>query len=144
MPEFNPNRILHGNGGAAWFNGEKLTTLQSVEAKVTADFEEINVCGSTATYQVYNGYAGEGTLTWLKTDSRVLEALAKAYQSGEMPTLTIITAHQQAGTNKVERIAYNDVTVNEFMLAKFEKKAKTEEELPFKFGEFQVLETIGG
>ena len=41
MPEFNPNRIMHGNGGHAWFNGKKLTTLQSVEAKVAGDFEEI-------------------------------------------------------------------------------------------------------
>lgn len=32
--EFNPNRILHGNEGTAWFNGKKLTTLQSIEAKV--------------------------------------------------------------------------------------------------------------
>ena len=29
MPEFNPNRIMHGNGGHAWFNGKKLTTLQT-------------------------------------------------------------------------------------------------------------------
>ena len=48
MPEFNPNRIMHGNGGHAWFNGKKLTTLQSVEAKVSGDFEEINVCGDPA------------------------------------------------------------------------------------------------
>lgn len=45
MPEFNPNHIMHGNGGAVWWNGKKLTTLQSVEAKVTGDFEDINVCG---------------------------------------------------------------------------------------------------
>mgnify|MGYP000373409591 CR=1 FL=1 len=43
--EFNPNRILHGNEGTAWFNGKKLTTLQSIEAKVAGDFEDINVCG---------------------------------------------------------------------------------------------------
>ncbi len=142
MAEFNPNRVLHGNGGACWFNGEKLTTLQSVEAKVSGDFEEINVCGSPVTYQVYNGYSGEGTMTWLKTDSRVLNLLAEAYQTGEMPTLTVVTALKQKGTNKVERVAYSDVVVTEFMLAKFEKKTQTEEEVPFKFGEFQVLETI--
>lgn len=30
----------------------------------------------------------------------------------------------------------------EHMLAKFEKKAKTEQEVPFKFGNFEVLETL--
>ena len=43
--EFNSNRILHGTGGTAWFNGKTLTTLQSIEAKVAGDFEEIPVCG---------------------------------------------------------------------------------------------------
>ncbi len=142
MAKFNPNRVMHGNGGAAWWNGRKLATLQSVEAKVTGDFEEINVCGDPATYQIYNGYAGEGTLVWLKTDSEVMMELAAAYQDGVMPEITIITALKQKGTNKVERVAYSDVTVTEFMLAKFEKKAKTEEEVPFKFGGFEVLETL--
>lgn len=142
MPEFNPNHIMHGNGGAAWWNGKKLTTLQSVEAKVTGDFEDINVCGDPATYKVYNGYAGEGTLTVLKIDSDVLVEMAEAYRSGIMPEITVITAHTQKGTNKVERIAYSDVTVDEFMVAKFEKKAKTELEIPFKFGNFEVLEHL--
>ena len=117
MAEFNPNRVMHGNGGAAWWNGRKLATLQSVEAKVTGDFEEINVCGDPATYQIYNGYAGEGTLVWLKTDSEVMKELAAAYQDGVMPEITIITALKQKGTNKVERVAYSDVTVTEFMLS---------------------------
>ena len=128
MPEFNPNRIMHGNGGHAWFNGKKLTTLQSVEAKVAGDFEEINVCGDPATY--------------LKIDSDVLSLMAAAYKSGEMPTITIITSQTMPGTSKAERVAYSDITIDEFTLAKFEKKSKTEEEIPFKFGNFEVLETL--
>ena len=68
--------------------------------------------------------------------------MAEAFQTGEMPTMTIITAIEQKGTNKVERIAYRDVTIDEMYLAKFEKKNKIEEEVPFKFGHFSVLETI--
>ena len=128
--EFNPNRILHGNEGTAWFNGKKLTTLQSIEAKVAGDFEDINVC------------SGEGTFTCLKLDSDVVAMMAEAYRTGEMPTITIITALSQKGTNKVERAALTDVTIDEFYLAKFEKKSKVEEEVPFKFGKFDLLESI--
>ncbi len=142
MADFNPNRVLHGNQGNVWFNGKRLTTLQSVEAKVGADFEEVNVCGDPATYRIYNGYSGEGTFTMLKIDSEVLKLMADAFQTGEMPTMTIITALEQKGTNKVERIAYRDVTIDEMYLAKFEKKSKIEEEVPFKFGHFDVLEMI--
>lgn len=140
--EFNPNRILHGNEGTAWFNGKKLTTLQSIEAKVSGDFEDINVCGSPATYRAYNGYSGEGTFTCLKMDSDVVALMAEAFRTGEMPTITIITALSQKGTNKVERVSLTDVTIDEFYLAKFEKKSKVEEEVPFKFGAFSLLESI--
>ena len=142
MADFNPNRVLHSNQGNMWFNGKRLSTLQSVEAKVTGDFEEINNCGDPATYRIYNGYSGEGTFTMLKIDSEVLKLMADAFQTGEMPTMTIITALEQKGTNKVERIAYRDVTIDEMYLAKFEKKSKIEEAVPFKFGHFEVLETI--
>ena len=142
MADFNPNRVLHSNQGNMWFNGKRLSTLQSVEAKVTGDFEEVNNCGDPATYRIYNGYSGEGTFTMLKIDSEVLKLMADAFKTGEMPTRTIITALEQKGTNKVERVAYSDVTIDEMYLAKFEKKSKIEEEVPFKFGHFEVLETI--
>lgn len=142
MDSFNPNRVLHSNQGNMWFNGKRLSTLQSVEAKVTGDFEEVNNCGDPATYRIYNGYSGEGTFTVLKIDSDVLKLMADAFKTGEMPTMTIITALEQKGTNKVERVAYSDVTIDEMYLAKFEKKSKIEEEVPFKFGHFEVLETI--
>ena len=68
--------------------------------------------------------------------------MAEAFRTGEMPTITIITALSQKGTNKVERTALTDVTIEEFYLAKFEKKAKVEEEVPFKFGNYSLLERI--
>ena len=142
MDSFNPNRVLHSNQGNMWFNGKRLSTLQSVEAKVVGDFEEVNNCGDPATYRIYNGYSGEGTFKRLKIDSEVLKLMADAFQTGEMPTMTIITALEQKGTNKVERVAYSDVTIDEIYLAKLEKKSKIEEEVPFKFGHFEVLETI--
>ena len=142
MADFNPNRVLHSNQGNMWFNGKRLSTLQSVEAKVTGDFEEVNNCGDPATYRIYNGYSGEGSFTVLKTDSDVLKLMADTFKTGEMPTMTIITALEQKGTNKVERVAYSDVTIDEIYLAKFEKKSKIEEQVPFKFGHFEVLETI--
>ena len=123
MAGFNVNHVIRGTGGNAWWNGRHIATLQSAELKISGDFEEINVCGDTSTYRIYNGYSGEGTMTWIKTD-------------------TVVTSVAQPGTNKVERIACTDVTVDELMLTKFEKKAITEQEVAFKFGNFEVLETI--
>ncbi|MCI8285250.1 MAG: phage tail tube protein [Firmicutes bacterium] len=139
---FKENEIMNGSGGFVWWGGRKLAVVRSFEAKITGSFEDIELCGDNATYSMYNGYSGEGTLTLLKIDSEILREIAEAYQSGVMPDISIVSAHQQRGTNKVERIAFLDVTITELMLAKFEKKATTEEEIPFKFGNFEVLETI--
>ncbi len=142
MAGFNVNHVIRGTGGNAWWNGRHIATLQSAELKISGDFEEINVCGDTSTYRIYNGYSGEGTMTWIKTDSSVMASLAEAFRSGVMPDITVVTSVAQPGTNKVERIACTDVTVDELMLTKFEKKAITEQEVAFKFGNFEVLETI--
>ena len=142
MAEFNTTHVLHGSNGTAWFNGKKLTTLQSIEAKIAADYEDINVCGDQTTYRIYNGYSGEGSFTVLKIDSDVLKLMSEAYASGVMPEITIISVLQQKGTNKVERVALTEVTIDEMNLIKYEKKSKIEEEVTFKFGHFEVLETL--
>lgn len=142
MNRFNPVHILHGNGGTAYFSGKRLVTLQKCELKVTGDFEEVNVCDDPATYSIYNGYSGEGSLTYFKVDSEILKMMAKAFKSGIMPELSLVTRLHQPSTGQSERISVSGITVTEFMLANFEKKSKIEEEMPFKFSNFEVLEAI--
>ena len=72
----------------------------------------------------------------------MLSLIAAAFKSGEMPSITIIPSPTIPGKSKAVRVAYSDITIDEFTLAKFEKKSKTEEEIPFKFGNFEVLETL--
>ena len=113
-----------------------------MEAKVGADFEEVNVCGDPATYRIYNGYSGEGTFTVLKIDSDVLQMMADATSpakcDGDHHHRTDSEGHQQGRA----RVAVRCDDSTNFIWSKFEKKAKVEEEVPFKFGHFSVLETI--
>ena len=74
--------------------------------------------------------------------NRLLEMMSEAYATGVMPEITIISVLKQKGTNKVERVALTEVTIDEMNLIKYEKKSKIEEEVPFKFGHFEVLETL--
>lgn len=140
--DFNERQIMHGHGGYLWFNGKPVVTLQSVEMKINGDYEEINVCGDTATYRIYNGYSGEGSFSFLKMDSDIMSYIANGFLTGDIPETTILTKQNVPNTNKQERIAVHDVTFDEATLAKFEKKAMTETEVPFKFGRFEILETI--
>lgn len=139
--DHNPNNVLHGAGGYLWVNGIKQHGVTSVEAKITGQWDEYYVCGDTQSYSKYNGYSGEGTLNMLALDSSMLTLLMDGFRSGEMPTISIITLHKQSDS-KGERIAFYDVTFDDLMLAKFEANAKSEREYSFKFGRFEVLESI--
>lgn len=136
------NKILTGNNGNVWFNGKLVSTLKSIELKVTGNFEEVNLCGENGTFNRYTGWSGEGTMTWGKVDSTVVSLLADAYKSGIMPEIKIVTKLTDKATGKSERAAVSNVVLTEFFLTKFEAKALIEDEIPLKFSDYEVLETI--
>lgn len=136
------NKILKGKDGNLWFNGQLLATLSKIEAKVKGDFEDVNFCGDGATYSVYNGWSGEGTLTVKKVDSTIWKICVDAYKSGVMPDIKLISSLTDKSTGKSEKTSIEGVTITEFLLAGFEAKKMVEEEFPFKFGDFDPLETI--
>jgi len=136
------NKVLKGSGGNLWFNGQILSTLSKVEAKVKGTFEDVNFCGDNSTYSVYNGWAGEGTITIKKVDSTIWKMCADAFKSGVMPDIKLISSLTDASTGKSEKTSIEGVVITEFMLAGFEAKKMIEEEFPFKFGDFDPIETI--
>jgi hypothetical protein len=136
------NKILKGKDGNLWFNGQLLATLSKVEAKVKGDFEDVNFCGDNATYSVYNGWSGEGTITIKKVDSAIWKICVDAYKSGVMPDIKLISSLADKSTGKSEKASIEGVVITEFLLAGYEAKKMVEEEFPFKFGEFDALETI--
>lgn len=138
----NQNRILSGSNGNVWLNGKLLAQVKSIEAKMTGNFEEVNFVGEYATYHAYTGWTGEGTLVMQKIDSTVLSLMKDAFKTGVMPEIKIISQLKDSSTGRSERVAMSNVSITEFMLAKLENKALVEEEIPFKFSDYEVLETI--
>ncbi|MFV0517815.1 MAG: phage tail tube protein [Aminipila sp.] len=138
----NQNRILSGANGNIWLNGKLLAQVKSIEAKITGNFEEVNFVGEYATYHAYTGWSGEGTLVLQKIDSTILNLVKDAYKTGEMPEIKIVSQLKDNATGKSERASISNVVITEFMLAKLENKALVEEELPFKFSDYEVIETI--
>ncbi len=136
------NRLLRGQHAHVWFNGKELATVQKCEAKMEGDFEDIDVCGDPATYSVYNGWKGSGTLEYLKFDSEIAKLVVESFLSGEMPECEIITLLENESTGKRERCRIGMVTFTEATILAFEKKALITESVPFKFSDFEYLETI--
>lgn len=138
----NRNKFLVGTNGDVWLNGKLLANIKKIEAKASGSFEEVSVCGSYATYNVYTGWSGEGTITLQKIDSEILNLMSEAYASGDMPEIKIITKLTNKSTGKTERTSLGQVDLTEIPIATFESKGLIEEEFPFKFSEYEILETI--
>lgn len=136
------NKVLKGSGGILWFNGQILSTLSKVEAKVKGNFEDVDFCGDNSTYSVYNGWSGEGTITIKKVDSAIWKLCADAFKSGVMPDIKLISSLTDASTGKSEKTSIEGVVITEFMLAGYESKKMIEEEFPFKFGDYEPIATI--
>jgi len=136
------NKILKGKDGIVWFNGKEVALLNKSDIKVKGNFEDVNVCGDASTYQNYNGWSGEGTLSCKKINSDIVSIIAQAYKDGVMPDIKIITKLTDASTGQSERYSIEGVVITEFALGSFENGKMLDEEYPFKFSNYEQLDKI--
>src|SRR5690625_7944556 len=89
MAKIPSNRQINGTFGAVWVNGEKWMDVESFEARVTVNFEDVNMAEDLATHKKMTGWAGEGTLTVKKVYSRGATLLGDAVKNGVVPDINI-------------------------------------------------------
>ncbi|MGD6845232.1 phage tail tube protein [Bacillus infantis] len=142
MPQVKSNRVMNGTFGSVWVNGEKWTDIESFEAKVTVNFEDVNMAEDLATHKKMTGWAGEGSMTVKKVYSRGAILMAQALKRGETPDVTLVGKLADPDAFGSERVAIKEVTFNEFMLLKFEQKALGTEELPFNFADYDPIDLV--
>lgn len=135
------NQVVSGNDAIVWINNEIWDEVKSFEYKMTGDFEDVTFLNDPRTYKKYIGFNGEGTLTLNKTRSRGASILAAAFKTGVMPEVKIVTKITNGSTGKAERIALSGIVFSEFG-SSTEAKSIVEEELPFTFSEYDVLELM--
>ena len=142
MAKRQAKRVINGTYGAVWINGEKLFDLESIELKVTINWEEVSFPEDPATHRKYISWNGEGALVVKKIFSRGSSLLASAVKSGQMPDVTITTKLADPDAYGTERVSVSEVSFNEFLLTKIEQKALLTEELGFAFADFDIIEDI--
>lgn len=142
MPKTKSNKQINGTFGSVWVNGEKWLDVDSFEAKVTIDYEDVNMAGDLATHKKMIGWTGEGSITVKKVYSRGASLMAHAAKTGIMPDINIVGKLADPDAYGAERVDIREVTFNEFTLMAFEQKTPATEELPFNFGDYEVIDLI--
>lgn len=136
------NQIIRGTYGRVWIDGELFANVKSFEAKLTLNYEEVDLSNDLGKHQRYMGFTGEGTMTLHKVNSKIFAKLAKAIKSGEMPDISIVGKLEDPTALGAERISFTEVTIDEVMALKYENATIGEEEVPFKFADYEPLDLI--
>lgn len=142
MKEMYANRVINGTFGRVWVDDELMGNCSSFEAKITGNYETINIAGKLGEAQKYLGFSGAGSMTMKKIDSSLVKKIADGYRTGELPEIKIVALLEDPASYGKERVALYGVTFDETTLSKFEVKAPIEEEFPFKFEDYEFLDTI--
>ena len=136
------NQIIRGTFGRVWIDGELFANVKSFEAKLTLNYEEVDLSNDLGKHQRYMGFTGEGTMTLHKINSKIFAKLAKAIKSGDIPEISVVGKLEVPTALGAERVSFTEVTIDEVMALKFENATIGEEEVPFKFADYEPLDLI--
>ena len=142
MSKIRSQEVISGTFGTVWVNDEEWLHVTKFEAKVTGEFGDINMAGKLTTGKKFMGWTGEGTITVNKVNSTVTKMLAENFKKGIMPEIKIVGKLADPQARRAERVEILEVTFTEFMLLNFEVKAKMEEEVPFSFEDYNLIDAI--
>jgi hypothetical protein len=142
MGKIKANKTINGTFGAVWVNGEKWLDIESFEAKVTIDYEDVNMAEDLATHKKMLGWTGEGSMTVKKVYSRGSTLLADGVKKGQLPDVTVVGKLADPDAHGHERVSLSEITFNEFMLMAFEQKTLGTEELSFNFANYDMIDKI--
>lgn len=135
------NEVLSANEGTVYVNGIIWTNITKINAKATADYDDVTFVGDSKTYKRFKGYKVTGSLTGKKVDSRASILIADGIKSGIMPDIKIITSQAKI-TGEAERVSIEDVSFTELQLVDLEASNPTDEEMPFDASDFNYLDRI--
>lgn len=142
MLTYDAKNVINGTYGEIWCDSDYLAEAIGLEAKITLDKSEVNMCRKLSKGYKVTGSDGKGTLKMNKVSSYFIRKLGDAIKAGKTPTSEIITNLKDPDAFGAEKIKLTGVVFDELTLANWEAKKNGEESIPFTFDSFEVLDSI--
>ena len=136
-------RTINGSYGEVWHDGVWLTNVQSAEATVEIDKEEIKRSGTRWVGHKVTSLTGSGTISGYKITSDFIQLIGSvATDKGKPYVTSIILKLADPEAYGAERVMLKGVQFDQIPLGKFEVGSLVEEELPFTFSGYDLLDKI--
>lgn len=136
-------RTINGSYGEVWHDGVWLTNVQSAEAVVDIDKEEIKRSGTRWTGHKVTSLKGSGTISGYKVTSDFVQLIGSVATDRGKPYVTsLILKLDDPEAFGAERVMLKGVQFDQIPLSKFEVGSLVEEALPFTFSGYDLLDKI--
>jgi hypothetical protein len=136
-------RTINGSYGEVWHDGIWQTNIQSAEAVVDIDKEEIKRSGTRWTGHKVTSLKGSGNIKGYKITSDFIQLIGSVASDRSKPYVTsIILKLADPEAYGAERVMLKGVQFDQIPLSKFEVGSLVEEELPFTFSGYDLLDKI--
>lgn len=133
---------LVGTGGRVYEDGNIVGYVESIEVKVTGDFEDIECCGAYEKDYAYTGYSCEGTMTYTKCTTTRADQMLDDFENGIMREHTIVTDLTNKNTGKKASYSISNVVYTEVAAVSL-STGVIKETVPFKCSRPRPLSSIG-
>lgn len=138
-----PTKVINGTFGEVWHEGNWVTNVKSAEATVDIGKEEIPVSGSRWIGHKQTSLTGTGNITSYKLTSEFIQMIGSiAEGKGTAFVTELILKLDDPDSYGAERVRLKGVQFDTIPLGKFELNAIVEEELPFTFSGYELLDKI--
>jgi hypothetical protein len=137
------SRVINGQYGEVWQDGKWLTNVQSAEATVEINKEEIMRSGTRWVGHKVTTLKGSGTIKGYKVTSDFIKSIGSVASDRGKPFVTeLIYKLDDPEAFGAERVRLKSVQFDQIPLGKFDVGAIVEEELPFTFTGYDLLDEI--
>lgn len=137
------SRVINGSYGEVWSNGKWLTNVTQAEAVIEFNKEEVLRAGTRWTGHKMTSINGSGTITGYKVSTRWIEAQLDVLTDRGKPFVTELTFKlDDPESFGAMRAQLTGVMFDKIDIANYEVGSLVEEELPFTFTGFKLLDKI--
>lgn len=135
-------RVMSGTWGEVWLDGDLVSEANGLQAKVSANKEDVAQCRMMAKDKKTTSISMTGSLKLLKVNSRMAIKLGDMLRKGQDPRFTVISKLADPDAYGAERIALYNVSFDDLTLADWEAAVLGKVEAPFSFTDFEYLDVV--
>lgn len=136
------NRIISGTWGEVWLDGDRVSEAYGLQAKVSYNKEDVNMCGQMAVDSKVTSVKMTGSISMHKTNSRMARKIGEDIKNGKDIRFQIISKLADPDAYGKERIVLKNVSMDDLTLADWESAKKGAITAPFTFTDYDFLDDI--